>query len=159
MRLLGQTVLNYNKTHPPYSHCFTIPLNKEKFTDLPVSHLLKSVCIRPLPGCLSGVVVHIVNTAPWVSSHLPPWRQRLRTLPSSGSKKKNSYLWYRIIDSFPRILKWNNKRLQTVCNPRRADSPGYPNWYWFYYFNFNIRGKLSVIRGYTWYQSYKGCAT
>ena len=43
----------------------------------------------------------------------------------------NSYLSHRIIDSFPQILKWKIIRLNKLCKPC-------------------IRGKLSIIRCYTW---------
>ena len=53
---------------------------------LPGGHLLQPVRVRALPGGLSGVVIHVVDSAPRVPPHLPARGQRLRPLPGGGPR-------------------------------------------------------------------------
>lgn len=47
----------------------------------PVLEARKALGIRSLPSGRARIVIHIVHTAAGVTSHLPPWWQRLWSLP------------------------------------------------------------------------------
>ena len=61
----------------------------------------------------------------------------------TGKGQWNSYLAHRIIDSFPRILKWKIKILKSVLLAPRGLNPRLTNFLCFF-FNLNIRC-------YTWF--------
>ena len=56
-------------------------------------------------------------------------------------KSKNGYLLHRIIDSFPRILKWRILGLKPVLSASRAKVPAFKTGIQLYFY-FSIRGKF-----------------
>ncbi len=78
---------------------------------LPIGEIEESICVRPLPSRLTGVVVHVVNAASRVSSHFPARRLKIYKEKESC---QNVLLIHSVIISFIQRKQCYRKKLLTV---------------------------------------------